>query len=219
MGLFRPFNEMTNKVYDKAYDKAFDRFKNSGNTKHLMQAEKFYSGALFNRHKKADPSLQMKDRAHMFDDTLYLRKRKKMNESTVSLLGLTDEEVQELNEGNCNSSTCKCKGGTCPVDVTDGISTSAFAAKKLASAGSNNQTDLSAVKPNAEYNRQNDALFIGDGDSPETSKTNIPAILAAKTAGGSPHGWTTSNGINGKSADVFKIKRFGKRDDDDGPNG
>jgi hypothetical protein len=78
---------------------------------------------------------------------------------------------------------------------------------------------MNAVKPNAEYNRQNDALFIGDGDSPETSKTNIPAILAAKTAGGSPHGWTTSNGINGKSADVFKIKRFGKRDDDDGPNG
>jgi hypothetical protein len=99
MGLFRPFNEMTNKVYDKAYDKAFDRFKNSGNTKHLMQAEKFYSGALFNRHKKANPSLQVKDRKHMFDDTLYLKtNNKKMNEATISLLNISDEDIKVLEE-------------------------------------------------------------------------------------------------------------------------
>ena len=132
----------------------------------------------------------------------------KFRESTTSLLGLTDEEVQELNEGNCNSDTCKCKGGTCPVSVTDGISTSSYAAKKLANAGYSNQTDLNAVKPNAEYNQQNDAKFIGDGDSPETSKTNIPAILAAKTAGGAPHGWTTDNGINGTGPNVFKLKKL-----------
>lgn len=144
-------------------------------------------------------------------------KNKFQHESTAALLGISDEELYDLNEGNCNSDTCKCKGGTCPVEVTDGISTSSYAAKKLASAGSNNQTDLNAVKPNAEYSRQNDALFIGDGDSPETSKTNIPAILAAKTAGGSPHGWTTDNGINGTGPNVFKLKKL--KDDDDGPNG
>ena len=74
------------------------------------------------------------------------------------------------------------------------------------------------MTPNAEYSKRNDAWFIGDGDSPETSKTNIPAILAAKTAGGSPHGWTTDNGINNKPApNVFKLSKL--RDDDDGPNG
>ena len=134
-----------------------------------------------------------------------------VSESVAKFLGLS--------EGNCNSDTCKCKGGTCPVEVTDGISTSSAAAKKLANAGKENQSDLNAVTPNAEYNQQNDAKFIGDGDSPETSKTNIPAILAAKTAGGAPHGWTTDNGVNGKSSDVFKLKKFAVRDDDEGPNG
>ena len=132
-----------------------------------------------------------------------------VSESVAKFLGLS--------EGNCNSDTCKCKGGTCPVEVTDGISTSSAAAKKLANAGKGNQSDLNAVTPNAEYSRRNDALFIGDGDSPETSKTNIPAILAARTAGGAPHGWTTDNGINGTSNNVFKLKKL--KDDDDGPNG
>ena len=136
----------------------------------------------------------------------------KFRESAEALLGISDEELYELSEGNCNSDTCKCKGGTCPVEVTDGISTSSYAAKKLANAGRNNETDMNAVVPNAEYSRQNDALFIGDGDSPETSKTNIPAILAAKTAGGAPHGWTTDNGVNSVSPSIFKLKKFTKDD-------
>lgn len=35
------------------------------------------------------------------------------------------------------------------------------------------------------------------GESPETMKQNIPAMLAAKTAGGTAFGPTISNGING----------------------
>ena len=58
------------------------------------------------------------------------RIKKQLRESTVSLLGLTDEEITALEEG-CNSDTCKCKGGTCPVKTTDGISTSSAAASTV----------------------------------------------------------------------------------------
>ena len=51
---------------------------------------------------------------------------------------------------------------------------------------------------------------VGDGDDPETSKINIPALLAAKTAGGTPHPETLKNGISNrkplKKFDDFKIK-------------
>ena len=137
---------------------------------------------------------------------VYQEQEIQISESVSRLLGLT--------EGNCNSDTCKCKGGTCPVEVTDGISTSAAASKKLFKMGKNNETDLNAVTPNAEYNQQNDAKFIGDGDSPETSKTNIPAILAAKTSGGVPHDQTVKNGINSTSPSIFKLKKFTKDDPD-----
>lgn len=62
-----------------------------------------------------------------------------------------------------------------------------------------------------------DASFIGDGDSAETSKTNIPALLAAKNAGGKPHPFVVSNGINKRSGtEGFKLKPLR---DDLGPNG
>ena len=161
-------------------------------------------------------SIYNKKSEDKYGESRFASGRKPLN-AAASLLGISDEELYELSEGNCNSNTCKCKGGTCPVEVTDGISTSSAAAKKLANAGHTNQSDLTAVTPNAEYNQQNDAKFIGDGDSPETSKTNIPAILAARTAGGAPHGWTTDNGINGTGPNVFKLKKL--KDDYDGPNG
>ena len=54
--------------------------------------------------------------------------------------------------------------------------------------------------------------FFADGDKAETSKINIPAILAAKTAGGAPHGCTAHNGISNRfGSDVFKLKKL--RDD------
>lgn len=62
-----------------------------------------------------------------------------------------------------------------------------------------------------------DASFVFDGDSAETSRTNIPALLAAKNAGGRPHPLTISNGINGRSGTGgFKLKPLR---DDLGPNG
>ena len=94
-------------------------------------------------------------------------------------------------------------------EATEGISLST---KKLVSAGGHNSSDLNAVKPNAEYCDQYDKHFIGDGEDPETSRYNVPAILAAKTAGGAPFDQTLSNGINRASADVFHLKKL--RDDE-----
>jgi hypothetical protein len=212
MGLFRPLDES---IHDTVNRNQFHQ-TNRGKGLYLTQQQ---SGS-FDGTSNKDFSNRIKDEmknGSRASNHLSKYATGKFRESAASLLGISDEEFYELSEGNCNSDTCKCKGGTCPVEVTDGISTSSYAAKKLANAGSNNKTDLNAVKPNAEYSRQNDALFIGDGDSPETSKTNIPAILAAKTAGGAPHGWTTDNGINGTGSNVFKLRKL--RDDDDGPNG
>ena len=65
--------------------------------------------------------------------------------------------------------------------------------------------------------QDSDATFVGDGESPETSRTNIPANLAAKMARGTPHPLTVNNGINrreGKTA--FKLKPL---KDDFGKNG
>lgn len=65
--------------------------------------------------------------------------------------------------------------------------------------------------------QDSDASFVSDGDSAETSKTNIPALLAAKNAGGQPHPFTVSNGINKRSGTGgFKLKPLR---DDLGPNG
>ena len=63
-----------------------------------------------------------------------------------------------------------------------------------------------------------DSNFITDGDSAETSKTNIPALLAAKNAGGKPHPFTVDNGINKRetTGGGFKLKPLR---DDLGPNG
>lgn len=48
---------------------------------------------------------------------------------------------------------------------------------------------------------------VGAGDSAETSKLNIPALLAAKTAGGDPHDFTLKNGIsNHFSSNTLKVK-------------
>lgn len=94
-------------------------------------------------------------------------------------------------------------------EATEGISLST---KKLLSAGGHNSSDLNAVKPNAEYCDQYDKHFIGDGEDPETSRYNVPAILAARTAGGAPFDQTLNNGINKASADVFHLKKL--RDDE-----
>lgn len=80
------------------------------------------------------------------------------------------------------------------------------AVKKFLNINSNS-SDLNAVKPNQEYNDSYDKFFVADGDDPETSKFNIPAALAAKTAGGDPCPNTFNNGVNKvKSSDVFKLK-------------
>lgn len=50
-----------------------------------------------------------------------------------------------------------------------------------------------------EYDEEEEKEFIGAGDEKETSKVNIPAALAAKTAGGVAHDATEDNGVNGVS--------------------
>lgn len=62
-----------------------------------------------------------------------------------------------------------------------------------------------------------DASFIGDGDDPATSRVNIPAIIAARMAGGSPDPRTIRNGINRRS--TAAPIRLGNLRDDFGPNG
>ena len=78
-----------------------------------------------------------------------------------------------------------------------------------------NANNLNSISIN-QY-ADSDSSFIGDGDSAETSKTNIPALLAAKNAGGKPHPFVVSNGINKRSGtEGFKLKPLR---DDLGPNG
>ena len=65
--------------------------------------------------------------------------------------------------------------------------------------------------------QDSDASFVGDGEDPKTSQVNIPATLAARTAGGSPYGLTLNNGINKRTGDgYFKLKPL---KDDLGQNG
>lgn len=48
-----------------------------------------------------------------------------------------------------------------------------------------------------EYDNDEEKLFVGAGEEKETSKINIPAALAAKTAGGVAFDQTEVNGVNG----------------------
>lgn len=75
-----------------------------------------------------------------------------------------------------------------------------------------------------EYDEEEEKEFIGAGDEKETSKVNIPAALAAKTAGGVAAEDTEDNGVNGvnegytaketvqatKSLLRNRLKKFGK---------
>lgn len=74
-----------------------------------------------------------------------------------------------------------------------------------------------------EYDDDEEKLFVGAGEEKETSKINIPAALAAKTAGGVAFDQTEVNGVNGvheaytrkeaiqarKSVLRNRVKRFG----------
>ena len=65
--------------------------------------------------------------------------------------------------------------------------------------------------------KDSDASFINDGDDPATYRTNIPAIIAARMAGGTPDPKVVNNGINRRStAAPFKLRPLR---DDLGPNG
>lgn len=60
--------------------------------------------------------------------------------------------------------------------------------------------------------QDSDATFIGDGDDPATYRTNIPAIIAARMAGGMPDPKVINNGINRRSgSSPFKLRPL--RDD------
>lgn len=70
---------------------------------------------------------------------------------------------------------------------------------------------------NINQYKDSDASFINDGDDPVTYRTNIPAIIAARMAGGSPDPKVVNNGINRRSdAAPFRLRPLR---DDLGPNG
>jgi hypothetical protein len=89
---------------------------------------------------------------------------------------------------------CACgkKGCDCGQGVSTGVA----------------QGDGNVYKIGINQYQQSDSNFVGDGDDPETSKHNIPSILAARTAGGNPHPETVSNGINKHASndEVFRVK-------------
>ena len=67
----------------------------------------------------------------------------------------------------------------------------------------------------------NSADASEQGEDPATSSQNIPALTAAKTAGGVPFAATYDNGINAKGSNVINPSqvnpkfRFNDGDDDD----
>lgn len=79
-----------------------------------------------------------------------------------------------------------------------------------------------------EYDEDEEKEFVGAGEEKETSKINIPAALAAKTAGGVAFDQTEVNGVNGvheaytrkeaiqasKSVIRHQVKRFGLKPKD-----
>ncbi len=59
-----------------------------------------------------------------------------------------------------------------------------------------------------EYDEEEEKEFIGAGDEKETSKLNIPAALAAKTAGGVAAEDTEDNGVNGDLHEAYTSKEL-----------
>ena len=57
-----------------------------------------------------------------------------------------------------------------------------------------------------EYDEAEEKEFVGAGEEKETSKVNIPAALAAKTAGGVAAEYTEDNGINGDLHEAYTTK-------------
>jgi hypothetical protein len=91
----------------------------------------------------------------------------------------------------CGKNNCNCSDGAEGTGVT--------------------RSDGNLFKIPINQYQDSDANFVSDGDSAETSKTNIPSLLAAKTAGGTPHPEVVKNGINQKASnsEVFKVKPVG----------
>lgn len=129
--------------------------------------------------------------------------------------------LQEGGETKCN-----CGKANCPIcSKKNNSSKLGMAEAEEYTTGINQQVGLGIPKSTANYlykvpinqYQASDADFVGDGENAETSKTNIPAILAAKNAGGKPYPLTISNGINKRSeSGGFKLKPLR---DDLGPNG
>ena len=57
-----------------------------------------------------------------------------------------------------------------------------------------------------EYDEAEEKEFVGAGEEKETSKLNIPAALAAKTAGGVAAEYTEDNGVNGDLHEAYTTK-------------
>ena len=130
-----------------------------------------------------------------------------------------------LQEGG-NAGCCNCGKPGCPIcGKKSKLGKLGMSEAEGNSTGIGQQVGLGTPQSTANHLYQipinqyqsSDANFVGDGESEETSKTNIPALLAAKNAGGQPHPLTISNGINKRAGSGgFKLKPLR---DDLGPNG
>lgn len=131
--------------------------------------------------------------------------------------GLQEGGLKECNCGKQDCPICsKAKGATSKLGMREAEGNGTGIGQGVGLGTPQSTANHLYQIPINQY-QDSDASFVGDGDSAETSKTNIPALLAAKNAGGQPHPLTVSNGINKRSGSGgFKLKPLR---DDLGPNG
>lgn len=128
--------------------------------------------------------------------------------------------LQEGGNGKCNCGKPNCpvcgKGKTSKLGMTEAEGNATGISQGTGLGNPQSTANHLYQIPINQY-QDSDGSFIGDGDSAETLRTNIPALLAARNAGGQPHPLTVSNGINKRSGSGgFKLKPLR---DDLGPNG
>ena len=118
----------------------------------------------------------------------------------LNQLGYGKSKLAEALMGECGECGCEQSG----ISLGVGLGKAFDDGNRLYNIGINQYHD-------------SDASFIGDGDDPNTSRINIPAIIAARMAGGTPDPYTLHNGINRRSlSSPFRLRPLR---DDLGPNG
>lgn len=194
MSLFK-LNESTplkSSFTDKLYNHAFDLFNgthttNALNPKKLSKQDKVAREIIYNGRYEPPPEKEEDGNNE--------------NKSEVSEMSVFTHRFFQISEEPEAKKTIQ----------NDSSETSAQSLNVGLGKAHADGNHLDQIKVN-NFDHKNDANFIGDGDDPATNKINIPAILAARTAGGDPDPKTVDNGVNKISNDVFKLKKL--RDDE-----